>query len=465
MAQANNNKRLVIDYDDSSTKPSLSIKELLNVITKQLAESFGNDCVRELNDDEQKFSFASKRLSENLQICLLEQNNDQDATMVVTAASALIHELWDLLKHGVGWTKPCFRECYVIAQIRLAICYLEKDDGREALKCLDMAVIMGCPGELAREFVRKAEEVIESSTDKNNEKSERLLVSNTIPEQTSMPKICNALEKIATDATWKVFKREYFDMDKPVQLTSNFDMPCIEKWRDLRYFSERFGNRLVPLEIGKYDDVDNWREEIITMEEFVNEHLAPDIIGGSKSSSDGVSYLAQHQLFEQIPQLAQDFEIPEWCNAGRFERCNVWLGTSGTVTPLHFDSYDNIFGQIVGYKFIRLYLESDSKYLYKSGGSWEENRSWTDAVNDNGNEDNKESNASKNTKKKQTFRNAQGNISRVDVENPNHEKFPEFKNAKPLDVILGPGDFIYIPSRTWHYVRSLTVSCSLNFLF
>ena len=69
----------------------------------------------------------------------------------------------------------------------------------------------------------------------------------------------------------------------------------------------------------------------------------------------------------------------------------------------------------------------------------------------------------KDTKKK--FLNAQGNISHVDVESPDLEKYPDFAKATPMDVILGPGDFIYIPSRTWHYVRSLTVSCSLNFLF
>ena len=192
------------------------------------------------------------------------------------------------------------------------------------------------------------------------------------------------------------------------------------------------------------------------METFIDEHLAPDIL--KKEDNNFVSYLAQHQLFEQIPQLALDFEIPKWCNAGHFERCNIWLGTSGTITPCHFDSYDNIFGQIVGYKFVRMYLESDSKYLYKSGGNWETTRSWTDALNDD-----EDGNAKKDTKKK--FRNAQGNISHVDVESPDLEKYPDFAKATPMDVILGPGDFIYIPSRTWHYVRSLTVSCSLNFLF
>jgi ribosomal protein L16 Arg81 hydroxylase len=84
-------------------------------------------------------------------------------------------------------------------------------------------------------------------------------------------------------------------------------------------------------------------------------------------------------------------------------------------------------------------------------------------VNDNDNEENDENTTKRESKKK--FRNAQGNISRVDVESPDLEKYPEFAKATPMDVVLGPGDFIYIPSRTWHYVRSLTASCSLNFLF
>ena len=30
------------------------------------------------------------------------------------------------------------------------------------------------------------------------------------------------------------------------------------------YFKERFGKRLIPLEVGKYDDVENWKEENCT---------------------------------------------------------------------------------------------------------------------------------------------------------------------------------------------------------
>ena len=55
----------------------------------------------------------------------------------------------------------------------------------------------------------------------------------------------------------------------------------------------------------------------------------------------------------------------------------------------------------------------------------------TDALNDD-----EDGNAKKDTKKK--FRNAQGNISHVDVESPDLEKYPDFAKATPMDVILGP---------------------------
>ena len=64
------------------------------------------------------------------------------------------------------------------------------------------------------------------------------------------------------------------------------------------------------------------------------------------------------------------------CGAGQLERVNAWIGTAGTVTPCHFDSYDNLLGQVAGFKFIRLYLEADTPYLYRHTGAWADNRKW-----------------------------------------------------------------------------------------
>ena len=53
------------------------------------------------------------------------------------------------------------------------------------------------------------------------------------------------------------------------------------------------------------------------------------------------------------------------CPAGSCRRhTNAWLGPAGTVTPLHFDSYDNVLTQAFGTKRVRLYGAAQTRFLY-----------------------------------------------------------------------------------------------------
>ena len=104
------------------------------------------------------------------------------------------------------------------------------------------------------------------------------------------------------------------------------------------------------------------------------------------------------------------------------------------MTPLHYDSYDNLFVQVVGYKHVRLYPSSQHERLYPrpSGG---------------------------------TGLSAQGNVSDVDVEAPDLAQFPKFARAVGVEVTLGPGDALFIPAGYWHHVRSLSTAFSVSFWF
>jgi lysine-specific demethylase 8 len=55
------------------------------------------------------------------------------------------------------------------------------------------------------------------------------------------------------------------------------------------------------------------------------------------------------------------------------------------------------------------------------------------------------------------------NTSQVEVETPDYNKFPLFKNAKYSECILAAGETLYIPPKHWHYVRSLDISFSVSF--
>ncbi|KAJ1998070.1 Lysine-specific demethylase 8, partial [Coemansia thaxteri] len=151
-----------------------------------------------------------------------------------------------------------------------------------------------------------------------------------------------------------------------------------------------------------------------------------DIVYPSQSASGGVpkGYLAQHNLCDQAFKLKRDFYLPDYVmvETGRRQptgidgfntdevQVNAWLGPRGTISPLHFDQYDNLFAQVAGYKHIRLYAPSESANLYPYPAE-----------------------------------SLVSNTSQVDVLNPDLNRFARFSRASHLECIVGPGDLLYIP--------------------
>ncbi len=201
------------------------------------------------------------------------------------------------------------------------------------------------------------------------------------------------------------------------------------------------GHRLVPIELGSMMKSDGMKEQAMSFRSFVTSFLVPSsqkslwTLADAADVSFAVAYLAQHPLLDQISELCRDIKMsPRLCSSPPSHR-NVWMGTGGTRTPLHFDSYDNLLIQIVGYKYVRVYdtCETDSLYVIRGSGK-----------NDIS---------------------AQGNMSAVNCEMEDFEEHPLAQNAKYQAIYLGPGDCLFLPARMWHYVRSLSTSISVNFWY
>jgi hypothetical protein len=131
-----------------------------------------------------------------------------------------------------------------------------------------------------------------------------------------------------------------------------------------------------------------------------------------------------------LPELYDAVRTPAHCRDAAWRNARFWLGPAGTLTPLHRDVAENIFLQIAGRKRFRLYPPAASPWLYSNG-----------------------------------FRSALPNFSRFDPELPDYERLPLSREVAPLELILEPGDALYLPSRWWHHVRSLDVAMSFNFWF
>jgi len=298
------------------------------------------------------------------------------------------------------------------------------------------------------------------------------------------------------------------------------------------------GRRLVPVEIGRSYVDEGWGQKLITFGDLLREYIDPSLripqeyasgtskgtitqdagvettVGGNKNESSNdqilaksrsqgqnrdqeeqnqnqdnpnpnpIAYLAQHQLFTQLPNLRNDIMVPDYCytappppvhhlssSSDQQQHpeeldeplLNAWFGPPGTISPLHHDPYHNILAQVVGRKYVRLYSPLETPRLAARG-------------KENGVE--------------------MGNTSSFDVgvlegwdvpppssdsamdgsgggggEGEEEEEDPvgadvdiaAFKDIPFVDCILEPGDTLYIPVGWWHYVRGLSVSFSVSF--
>ncbi|XP_068003029.1 bifunctional peptidase and arginyl-hydroxylase JMJD5 [Melanerpes formicivorus] len=218
------------------------------------------------------------------------------------------------------------------------------------------------------------------------------------------------------------FRDNYLIPGKPVVLEGIIDhWPCMKKW-SVDYFCQVAGCRTVPVELGSRYTDEEWSQRLMTVGDFISQYIV---------NEDSVGYLAQHQLFDQIPELKEDIRIPDYCCLGEGEEdditINAWFGPAGTVSPLHQDPQQNFLAQVFGRKYICLCSPQESENLYPH-----------------------ESHILHNT-------------SQVDVEDPDLVKFPNFRKAALQSCVLMPGQVLFIPVQYWHYVRSLDISFSVSF--
>ena len=225
----------------------------------------------------------------------------------------------------------------------------------------------------------------------------------------------------------ETFTRKYLSCKKPVIITGAMDFwPALstKKWT-MEYIKGKAGYRTVPIELGsKYTDED-WSQKLMTVRDFIDKYVSRK----EETKGEKVGYLAQHQLFNQIPELQDDIVIPDYCFLGEKDDVdiNAWFGPKGTVSPLHFDPKHNFLAQVIGQKYIRLYSDEETDRLYPHT---------TTLLH---------------------------NTSQIDAENPDLEEFPKFRDAVYTECVLKEGEMLYMPPRYWHYIRSLSVSFSVSF--
>lgn len=186
--------------------------------------------------------------------------------------------------------------------------------------------------------------------------------------------------------------------------------------------AKRFGNALVPIQ----------RSERLTgdgdgaVEETYEDVRFADFLVGIQSQAEG-GYLGQLELESFLPELLAQLRFPSFDTPRR--RTNLWIGPAGTCSKFHYDEDENLFWQLYGQKRFILAAPSATDNLYPT------NRSWGDGY------------------------------SPVDPKQPDFDAFPRFAGVTCHEVVLEPGDLLYLPPGWWHDVTSLSVSVSVSRLW
>lgn len=262
----------------------------------------------------------------------------------------------ELRNHAFHDVSLDVRQRYELACLFQTLILFEKDriGSETALECiqvLDMALLMtGCPRYRPLTFI-----IIQSLH--SIMKEFPISRANIVPRD--VPKILHSITSLYQPSVSEFEK--HLISQAPIIIKGMTDCwPCLSsrEWKDLNYFSKIAGHRTVPVEIGlKYTD-DDWTQKLMPFHQVLQ-----DI-----SSPNSKTYLAQFDLMEHIPELRKDILVPDYCySTDQDPLIHVWLGPDGTVSPCHHDPYENIFAQIVGFKYVRLYSPEQKLYPYGEG--------------------------------------------------------------------------------------------------
>ncbi|KKY19309.1 putative jumonji domain containing 5 [Diplodia seriata] len=273
------------------------------------------------------------------------------------------------------------------------------------------------------------------------------------------------------------------------------------------------GRRLVPIEIGRSYTDDDWGQKIVTFRDFMRKYMFHDRDGDDDDDDeeadndddyDQTGYLAQHDLFAQIPSMRADIAVPDYCYATpvpapspatknatpplppghpSFPLLNAWFGPADTVSPLHTDPYHNVLAQAVGRKYVRLYPPGQRARLYPRGvgadgvdmgntsevdvgeamavlEGWDGWRQQHPSSSSPPPAEDEGEGKGASSEAEAWARAEDLSMRRFDFA----ERWPEFGEAEGCcEAVLGPGEALYVPKGWWHYVRSLAPSFSVSF--
>ena len=220
------------------------------------------------------------------------------------------------------------------------------------------------------------------------------------------------------------FIERYVRGGRPVVITDIArDWPAMKLW-SFAEFKRRYGSMTVQVQAGRDKDAD-YEVNKVNLRHDTNFAAFLDRVASSDVTND--EYLTASNELLRRPDFAGLLDdvgpLPDYCDGTLRNSASLWVGPAGTRTPLHHDTLMLLHTQIVGRKRWRFVSPLSAPKLYNDFDVY----------------------------------------SPVDFEALDLARFPEAANVKVLDVVVEPGETVFLPLAWWHQVTSLDKCISLSF--
>jgi lysine-specific demethylase 8 len=220
------------------------------------------------------------------------------------------------------------------------------------------------------------------------------------------------------------FRREYLRSRRPVVLTGAIDHWPARAWT-AEGLAERLGDCAVNLALL---DAGHVRADLERGIRFAPSRLGAFLADLERGAPP--RYYLRLRLAGPHRALRDELDVPPYCLGRLALDVSLLMGGRGTIVDLHYDMLHNLVAQLRGTRRITLFSPAEAGRMYPY-----------------------------------PLRTLHWHHSRVAFEAPDPAAFPRFREARPLQVDLGPGEMLFIPRGWWHHFESLDASLAVNFFW
>ncbi|CAI5695027.1 bifunctional peptidase and (3S)-lysyl hydroxylase JMJD7 [Oreochromis niloticus] len=253
------------------------------------------------------------------------------------------------------------------------------------------------------------------------------------------------------------FHRDWIAPNKPCIIRNAFShWPALAKWSP-DYLRQKVGSKVISVAVtpNGYADAVNGDRFVMPEERQMSFSSVLDIIEGKVDKGGGVFYVQRQcsNLLQELPELTADVEPHiAWMSTalGKLpDAVNFWLGEANAITSMHKDHYENLYCVVSGEKHFTLMPPTDRPFipygLYQPAVYHQRDDGEFEVIDQSDSE--------------------MVPWIPLDPLNPDLERYPQYRRARPLHCSVKSGEMLYLPSLWFHHVQQSHGCIAVNFWY